>query len=167
MPRVCTVCRHEKREAIDAALVEGVTAISGIAALFRVSEDALQRHKAGHLPATLAKAQEAREVTTADSLLGDLVRLRDRAYTLLEKAEKGNDIRTALSGIREARECLALMGRIAGELKDAPTVNIALVHNPEWRAIVATLLQALEPFPEARIAAARALRDAGAHDAAV
>ncbi len=54
MPRACTICQHADKPAIDQALVDGESAPK-IAAKYRVSEDAVTRHRA-HVPATLAKA---------------------------------------------------------------------------------------------------------------
>jgi hypothetical protein len=45
MPRICTVCTHPRRQAIDKALVAG-TLKSDVSALFRVSRDAVDRHSA-------------------------------------------------------------------------------------------------------------------------
>jgi hypothetical protein len=60
MPRRCSICHHERLEEINRALVEGA-ALSEMAAKYRVSDDALSRHKANHLPDALVKAQEAKE----------------------------------------------------------------------------------------------------------
>ena len=57
MPRECTVCAHPERAAIDRALVAGEPA-PRIAALRRVSADALLRHRANHLPKLLAQARD-------------------------------------------------------------------------------------------------------------
>jgi hypothetical protein len=54
------------------------------------------------------------------------------------------------------RDQLELLAKLVGELRDAPTVNILV--SPEWAAVRATLLAALAPYPEARLAAAAALR---------
>ena len=64
-PRACTVCIHPEREDIDKALVEGI-AFPALIAQYRVSKDALSRHKHNHLPKTLAKARDAEEVARAD-----------------------------------------------------------------------------------------------------
>jgi FixJ family two-component response regulator len=63
-PRACTVCTHPELEAINHALVEGIPN-RRIASHHDVTERAVRNHKAGHLPAALAKAQEAREVAKA------------------------------------------------------------------------------------------------------
>ena len=147
MPRVCSVCTHPDRTSIDQALVSGKP-VRETSALFRVSEDALGRHKEGHVPAELAKANDAEEVAHADDLLRELRLLRAKAYSLLLTAERQGDLRTALAGIREARACLELLLEVEGELDRRPTVNLLVA--PEWLAVRAALLDALRPFPEAR-----------------
>ena len=102
MPRRCTVCTHPDRESIDEALVGG-TALSALSAKYRVSEDAVGRHKGNHLPAKLVMAQAAEEVTQADSLLDQVRVLQDKALDILAKAEEAGELRTALGAIREAR----------------------------------------------------------------
>jgi hypothetical protein len=68
MPRSCTICEHPEREAIDRALV-GETSNLSVSSLFGVSESAVRRHKANHLPAKLVMAEHAAEVAEADNLL--------------------------------------------------------------------------------------------------
>src|SRR5688572_392949 len=123
MPRVCTVCAHNERAAIDAALVGGEV-FRTIAHRFALSEDALKRHKKDHLPAHLAKAQEAREVTQADNLLTEVRALRSKSYSILIAAERAGDLKTALMGVREARGCLELLAKLLGELDERPQVNV-------------------------------------------
>lgn len=68
MPRVCTICTHPEREAIDAAIVGGESYRS-ITERFSVSAGAIARHKTDHIPATLAQATEAQEIAHAGDLL--------------------------------------------------------------------------------------------------
>jgi hypothetical protein len=154
VPRVCTICSHDERPAIDRALVGGQP-IRETSALFRVSEDAITRHRA-HIPAKLAQAQEARTVAQADDLLAQVKGLRGKAISLLLKAEAAGDVRTALLGVREARACLELLAELEGELNRRPQINILVL--PEWERIRVTMLTALAPYPEARTAVAEALR---------
>ena len=156
MPRTCTICTHDKRPDIDQALVER-RPFRTIAAQHGVSKSALIRHHDDHLPASLLKAQAAREAADADALLAQVVDLRDKALGILEKAEASEDLRAAVSAIREARGCVELLARLAGELKDAPTVNLIL--SAEWLTVQANILTALEPHPDARLAVAHALGD--------
>lgn len=154
MPRQCTVCQHNEREAINRELA-GNTAIPALAAKYRVSEDALLRHKANHLPRALAKAHEAEEVAHADDLLQQVRQLRGKAVSLLLKAEAAGDYRTALAGIREARSCLELLLEVEGELNRAPVVNLTL--SVEWQQTRQIILHALSGHPEAKQAVVLAL----------
>jgi hypothetical protein len=156
MPRQCSVCVHDQRNAIETALI-AETPYRDIARQYQVSKDAVSRHKAEHLPVHLSKAKEAAEVAQADDLLTELKALRRKAYSLLLAAEKQGDIRTALAGIREARACLELLAELEGELDRRATVNVTL--SPEWLQVRALIVQALQPFPEARIAVAERLHE--------
>ncbi len=75
-----------------------------IAARFDTSTGALQRHRAEHLPPSLAKARAAREVVRADRLIdevrsrGDRVEnLYDSAELILDRALGAKDLKTALT----------------------------------------------------------------------
>ena len=154
MPRKCSVCTHPDREAIDEALV-GSTAISAISAKYcDISEDAVGRHKANHLPAKLVMAEKAKEVAQADSLLDQVRDLQSRAYGILDKAEGAGDLRTALGAIREARGNLELLAKLLGELDERPQLNILVAPQVQY-----AILAALQPYPEARVAVAEALKE--------
>jgi len=55
MPRTCTICRNERRNEIDAALLAGEP-LRNIAKHSGTSIGALFRHKRGHLPANVPAA---------------------------------------------------------------------------------------------------------------
>jgi hypothetical protein len=151
--RTCTICGHPARAEIDRALVAGTT-YRDISLRFQVGVMAVQRHKA-HIPAQLAQAAAAEQVSAADKLLAEVERLHQLALSLLANAAKAGDLRTALAGIREARGCLELEAKIRGELDERPVMNFVLA--PEWVRTRSSLLLALTPFPEAKIAVAAAL----------
>ncbi len=159
MARICTICSHPQREAIDQALVAG-TPKRDVSALFRVSEDAITRHAAAHLPQALSKAQEAKEVAQGDDLLKQVRDLQRITMGLLAKAVQANDLRTAVSAVGQARGNLELLGKLVGQLQQEGTVN--LVVSPEWIQVRAALLGALVPYPEARLAVADRLMTLGA-----
>ena len=154
MPRRCTVCAHPDREAIDRALVAGES-YRAIAQRFAVSRHAAGRHAREHLPAMLAQAQDAAEVTQANDLLAQVEDLQRQAQVIKDKAERSGDLRTALAGIRELVRIVELLGKLRGELDERPVINVLLT--PQWVQVRAVLLQALTPYPEARTAAAAAL----------
>ncbi len=163
MPRKCTICGHRSRAKIDKALVER-RAFRTIAHQFKVSKHALLRHSDDHLPSSLVKAQQATEAAQADALLAQVVDLRDKALGVLEQAEASEDLRTAVSAIREARGCVELLGKLAGQLKDSPTINVILM--PEWRELQTAILKALAPHRDARLAVTTALAEMESHHAA-
>ncbi len=150
------MCSHPDRGAIDAALVGGEPDTRVSARFRELSDDAVRRHREAHLPAVMVRARAAAEVAHADALLAQVRKLHSRALAILDHAEETADLRTALGGIREARGCLELLGRLEGEL-EPPTVN--LVVSPAWLELRRRILGALEPYPEARLAVAEALTD--------
>ncbi len=155
MPRVCTICTHPEREAINAALVANEP-YRTIAQRYAASPDAVFRHKADHLPAVMVKSEQAREAAHADTLVGQVQDMRSKALAILETAEQAGDLRVALLGIREARACVELLLEVEGELNRAPVISLYL--SPEWLRVRGVLFQALGDFPEARAAAALALQ---------
>ena len=102
----------------------------------------------------MIKAQQAREVAQADSLLDQVRSLQAKALGILDKAEKAGDLRTALAGVREARGCLELLAEMEGKISRQP-VGILLA--PEWLELRVQILTALNPHPEARQAVIEAI----------
>ncbi len=170
MPRVCTICTHPEHDAIDAALV-GEVANRRIAAQYAVSEQAVRRHREDHLPSIMVRSEQAKEVTRADDLIGQLQEITartDRLYKIADgiigKAASSEDWRTALMAVREAsnanreaRANLELLGELLGELNRNPTVNLHL--SAEWIRIQTVLFSALVPYPEVGARVAQALKE--------
>lgn len=154
MPRSCTVCGHDARSEIDRALVGGQP-YRAIAQRFAASPDAVLRHKREHLPVQLVRAHDAAEVADADNLLDQVKRLQARAMSILDTAEAAGELRTALHAIREARECVSLLGELAGQLDKRPQINI--LASADWPVVTRVMLEALGPWPEQRVAVASAL----------
>ena len=161
MTRRCTVCDHPDRSSIDTALVAGASyrVISG--RFPGSSTSALQRHAANHVPAAVAQAQQARAVAHGDNLLTQVEELKDRAMGVLARAEAAEDLRAAVSAIKEARGCVELLAKMMGELRDGQTVNILV--SPEWGRARGVILGALADHPDARVSVALALEEI--HDA--
>jgi len=120
--QTCTVCVHEAKEAIDQALVAGGSRRT-IANQYGVSDAAVGRHRQNHLPATLVKAAEAQESARGGRLLDRVDGLVEKALSVLKDAENTKDGRLALGAIREARNCLELVGRASGELRESNRDN--------------------------------------------
>ena len=150
MPRTCTICRHDRLAAIDKALVNR-RPFRDIANRYKLTKSSLLRHHDDHLPAKLVRAKRAAEAVEADALLDQVLDLKDNALGILSTAEGEGDHKTAIAAIREARSCVELLAKLAGQLASAPTINITL--SAEWVQIQATVIAALAPHPEARIPA--------------
>lgn len=92
MPRTCTVCRHDHRQEINRALITGQP-LRHIAAQFRLSASALQRHK-------------REEVVSADLPLDISLTvvcgLQERIMETLGQAPDGGDVRSAAALFRLA-----------------------------------------------------------------
>lgn len=154
MPRVCTVCTHDERETIDAALLTTETK-RGIARRFAVNEDAISRHAAKHLTAELRETADLAEAGRIEVLVADVLRLQRHADRLGKQAEEAGDLRVALAAIRESRETMAFMAKLLGlgahDVLDVQ-VNGEIRHfepTPDFLARVAQNLRELKlPEPQ-------------------
>jgi hypothetical protein len=154
MPRTCTICTHPERAAIDKALVAGLSTYD-LAALYRVSPDALSRHNAAHVPQQMAKAREAEDVGHAIDIVRQLRAINQVSVAILHEARQAGKPDIARSAIDRIQRQLELQGRLLGELDERPHVDIVLT--PEWLTARAALLAALQPYPDARVAVAERL----------
>ena len=105
------MCSSSDRSAIDAALVAGQPN-RRVATQYGLSEGAIRRHKAEHLPQALALAQDALESVRADDLLAQVAELQKLALGILGRAYKAGNLSAALGAIREARGCLELQAKM-------------------------------------------------------
>ncbi len=158
MPRSCTICQHPQREALDRALVGGA-ALSETAALFRVSNDAVSRHKANHLPAKLVLAQEAEDVREALDVVKQLKAINAASLHILKEAREQGKQGTALAAIDRIHKQIELQAKLLGELDDRPQVNVLV--SPQWLELRALIITALDGHPQAREAVLRAVNGAG------
>jgi hypothetical protein len=154
MSRSCTVCEHPDAVAINEALVLERKSNRAITRQYGLSKDAVRRHRE-HIPQLLVKAHEAEQMAEADKLLTDIRRRQARTLLMLQKAEKSGDLRTALAAVREARNNIALLAELRGQLDRRPVVNLML--SAEWLELRALIVGALEPHPDAREAVVRAI----------
>ena len=173
MPRTCTVCNHAKRAAINRDLIAG-RSVRDIAGQFQLSSSAVDRHKRDHLPATILKAKESREIAEGASLLGQLRGLGDDTRAVLDAARTFADApkgercadcvagpQMALRAIARLERQLELQARIAGALRDGPAPPAADAGEQiaAWLRIREVIARALSPFPDAAAAVAAALAD--------
>ncbi len=148
MPRSCSICTNPNRAQIDQALVAGSPSNRAIARQYRVTHDALDRHKANHLTKALTAAA-SRRAEEGDSLVERIHRAHERSESLYSAAEgilrmalESADSKTALKSISaavavlgEARQWAELHGTLSGELSRGQdsgpvTINVNYVESP-------------------------------------
>ncbi len=122
MARPCETCQHPDVAAIDEAIVEG-TPMSKLSALFRASEDSLQRHKQEHVPEKLWRSQRIKGLTEGDALMGRVLgrerradELYEAAWGVYQEARATSDPDTALRAIGECRRVLGELRQVAALL---------------------------------------------------
>lgn len=186
MGRPCGPCADKQRNELDRRLLEmdiSGESYRKISHDFGYSADALRRHKENHLSKELsdikkameearekaldeAKERELEDIKTkaagsmaskleaAGSFFDQLNEIRKKAADLVDRADEAKDLRAAGVFLRELREQIRLWAELEGKIK-AP--QIVLVNNPEWVELRTLIINALEPYPEAREAVANAI----------
>ncbi len=154
MPRACSICGHEHRDAMEDAFIAG-QAKRRIASQHGVTERAVRYHMREHLPELLALARDAERAARADTLLDRIEALQSQTLAILDAPE---DQRTALATIAQARRNLELIGEVTRELDRAGTINLELT--VEWQEVKAVLVNTLASYPEAQQAVFNALEEA-------
>jgi len=106
----------------------------------------------------LAEVVAKQDEQAAFDTLSEMAWMRQQAKAIF-KHNWGDgtlkDSRTALQSLGELRKQTELYSELTGELDRA--VHIELRTSPEWVNVRDILFAALRPFPEARIAVAKAL----------
>src|SRR5918994_4602529 len=154
MPRACSICGHEHRDAMEDVSIAG-QAKRRIASQYGVSERAVRYHMREPLPALLALARDAERAARADTLLDRMEALQSQTLAILDAPE---DQRTALAAIAQARRNLELIGELTEQLDRRGTVNLELT--VEWQEVKAVLVNTLASYPEAQQAVFDALEEA-------
>lgn len=162
MARPCTICQHPERDAIDRAVL-GFAALSKIAAAYRVSEDALSRHKAAHLAETLKTAKETREVQQAKvveqhaiEVMEQLKIINRSTLTILKEARDVRDHNLALRAIDRVQRQIELQAKLLGDFQPDGSLNITI--NAEWIDLRTAIMAVLEAHPAAKHEVIEALR---------
>lgn len=154
MSRVCTICYHPERSAIESAIVTGES-YRHIASQFGVGYKSVERHIADkHVAQEIKQTQAAKEEARSLDVVKQLKDINEISQAILKESRdlKDNDI--ALKAIDRIAKQLELQAKLLGDI-GGTQMNVYL--SPEWQDIRKVLVQALVPFPDARIAVADAL----------
>ncbi len=117
MPATCAVCRHPRRLEFDQALAAGES-LRDIAGRFGTSKSALDRHR-DHVATAIAKAEDARGQLSVEAILNRLARLETHAEEVLLGAKRKKDPRLVLNAVKELREQVEAIGRLARDVAAA------------------------------------------------
>ncbi|KIZ38071.1 MULTISPECIES: hypothetical protein [Rhodopseudomonas] len=167
-PGSCQVCNSPHRHSVDVALAHGL-GHDAIGKRFDLSPHSVQRHAKNHLsPQMMAAVQhalhpcaidlDALKVSEGEGLLHSLVHQRARLASHIELAVETGDASAAIRGEAAVTNNLQLVSKLLGVL-----VNVSehrhqhLLTHPDYLRLRETLLRALAPFPDARLAVGRAL----------
>ena len=111
MPRSCSICQHKKGRHINHELVRG-TAIRGISRRFRVSEDALSRHKT-HVGKALARAGEREKEKRGLDIAAEAEKVRQRLWKIEAEMQNEGDNRGRVVAVRAVLDCIHTVSDLA------------------------------------------------------
>jgi hypothetical protein len=165
----CTICRHSSRAAIELGIARGAS-LRAVAAIHKVSSNAVWRHWHRHVSDSVKAARQADtlkpgadlaklSIDVDRGLLEDLQVIRAALFRRLDLAvETGNDSAVALL-TAQLLKALSTLGKQTGELREHASKTVThLVLQPDYLTLRVRLVQALRAHPEALRDVAEVLR---------
>lgn len=172
--RPCSICNHPRRADLEKRYTQGVAA-DMIGEEFSCSGRQLLNHfKRGHVRKAIQEARIAQNVElgarAASSVQEAVAAYLNKVNQLLKDCDTvqtnaiaaGEDgitlaaIQKQFVGLQQASRFLELAAKLTGEL-DQKSYSLYVL--PEWSAVVAFLVNVLDPYPEARAAVIQGLRE--------
>jgi len=168
----CSICNHAQRFRIERLRAAG-SSYASLAKKFGIGADAVFRHWKSHvspgtksqLLAGMSLTELAERAAEEDLALIDYLAIVRGALMrmFMASAEAGDKHAMTLASGR-ILQCLAQIGQITGEMRTIgagatiTTNNTVILNSPLFAQLQAAILNALEPFPQARLAVVAALR---------
>ncbi len=112
MARLCTICIHPERDAIEAELLTHQYSYRNIADHYAVEYSPLYRHEHVHLHSSLRQSREVRAMLGAEALAAKMAALDEDAHTLREWGHEAHDPRTLAMGIAQGRNNVETLMRL-------------------------------------------------------
>jgi len=173
MAQHCQVCVSKDRRRIELLKASGAS-IDELAARFNLHRDAIWRHWTKHVTDEEKAKYLAGPVKVKELL--DKANIEDHSVidylgivrtVLVDQFTRAADANayTAIGNISgRLLECLRDIGKITGEIRqyslNATTINnVNIFNSPDFANLQAGLIEVLAPFPEARVAVIRMLRN--------
>jgi hypothetical protein len=107
----------------------------------------------------MVKAQEQADVRHAIDVVTQLKAINGATLAILKEARDDKNGDLALKAVDRIQRQLELQSKLLGELNDGTTINITV--NAEWLELRSLIVQAVQPYPEAREAVLEALSEPG------
>jgi hypothetical protein len=154
----CKVCLHPKRAQIEREIAARKLTKSKAAQIVGCHNSTVSRHMSFCVAPYIAEIalKKAREKQSID-IIEQLERSLQTTQYILENALNQGQERVALKALEVEIKQFELTAKLTGQLHEAPQVNFLL--SSEYVQIKQVIIKALEPYPEARQRAARALRE--------
>jgi hypothetical protein len=176
--RLCSVCAHPECGRIDYLLVSGAgewgRGRRALAEKFGLGENSIWNHSKNHISAEYRKAVLAGPFRSEDDLRQLVAEEGQSVIVNFRSIFNGHRQRwlAAMEGHNDAMmikhaACMGeLLWKIAKITHEVPppvslvqnNMSISLAEHPEYVQSITALVEALRPYPEARLAAAAALR---------
>ena len=170
MARKCRICTHPQRSEIEAALLQNGASNRRISAQYGMGETSVRRHRAAHMGQVTDEVAADPDVVDAktsatqavikgfnslEAIHADWEWCKSEFMHIAETAKaKGKpDVRAVEAIAKLATDKLNAYMKYAELREDRQPLE----ENPEYRQQISRLLAALEPYPEARQAAAGVL----------
>ena len=161
-PRVnrCLVCKDGRCGQIDDALSATRVNVSALARQFDYPLHQMKRHRDNCLP--LRRPAEVAQVAPssepepeADDIAGQINSLFRKSKRLLDRTEKTGSVREVAAVMKECRNSIETMAKLAREVDQVAKVNVFA--SPAWLKVQGRIVAALDDHPDAQLAVLKAL----------
>lgn len=174
MGRTCSICNHPEREKIEAAIASNEK-YQNIAEQFHiVSISSITRHKQNCMPAAIQAVKLQQAAQTAQVVVEAEERKTQFVWNVLSEMEwLHRQVRLVYDEARADKDHNASLKALDVSLKQTKLFNEWIQGNEpgqaerleqEWVNLREIIFEALVPYPEARLAVARALLELGRGD---
>lgn len=117
MGQKCSICCHPDRLEIDRQIVSGKPHLR-IGKTFGLTDTSVANHARNHLSRQLLKSTEIMEKANASKLLGEIDICLVKAKGILSRAETDKKYHLQLSALREIRQSVEFLAKLAVSLAD-------------------------------------------------
>jgi hypothetical protein len=143
--RVCAVCTHAERQAIDRAILAGEPK-SVISRRWNVPPDATERHaKNGHVVRheAMMAGKECLQPRPGDNLLEKLEELIKIVRVLMDRCLHNNQYMPILACARELTRIYEFVAKLTGQLDESTRVNVLVQQQQQRDAEQEVMLERL------------------------